>query len=675
MVMRKRSDGGSRGRRAATTPRVPNSARGKRTTRKKQDDMCAFDLLATVAGTLLADQDNSDNVPNTSGAAKSKNKKAVKEEHDDEILPLKDMVMAKDRCSGCVVSSGGICAIPRQANNWSAENSSTRNKAGSMLESPTVKSNMLVRDSFVSCTRPCETGRGLGIIPEFGAHGTHHPGSSSSAEAEQMHQDEPKVVRKQEDGHAVGLHNLVDSVDLDGRPPALVSSDSSSCVPPCSHDKEHQTTSLCRGEVQHAADRDDEENSSGCTHPSTTEDKGYKPQYLGNHRIRKLLASKVRKTARNKICAGIPSKMICGGRSSKGSKLNLCSKKIPATRQKVQRTIFKKKKLPHHATSFAKEMLAEASGTSCRSEGRNKSRASGDYHVKLRIKSFNIPELFINVPENATIGSLKRTVMDAVNNIMQGGLRVGVLLQGKDIQDDNKTLRQAGICHDRKLNNIDFTLECEGGQDSPSGVVTPEQMDLLSADVVEPLARLKREEPFPETGGDDNQQRIPPYRSRSLSDLYSVVDPVEMASQDTSASSQAIIPFAPPDDDALAIVPHCNPRRSETGAGQRRTRMPFTVYEVAALVEAVELIGTGRWRAVKMHAFEHAEHRTYVDLKDKWKTLVHTANIAPQERRGVPVPQELLDRVLAAQAYWSQHPTKRREKALGKATLPAICPA
>jgi hypothetical protein len=29
------------------------------------------------------------------------------------------------------------------------------------------------------------------------------------------------------------------------------------------------------------------------------------------------------------------------------------------------------------------------------------------FSVKLRIKSFNIPEVFINVPENATIGSLK----------------------------------------------------------------------------------------------------------------------------------------------------------------------------------------------------------------------------------------------------------------------------
>jgi hypothetical protein len=29
------------------------------------------------------------------------------------------------------------------------------------------------------------------------------------------------------------------------------------------------------------------------------------------------------------------------------------------------------------------------------------------HSVKLRIKSLNIPEVFINVPENATIGSLK----------------------------------------------------------------------------------------------------------------------------------------------------------------------------------------------------------------------------------------------------------------------------
>jgi len=61
--------------------------------------------------------------------------------------------------------------------------------------------------------------------------------------------------------------------------------------------------------------------------------------------------------------------------------------------------------------------------------------------------------------------------------------------------------------------------------------------------------------------------------------------------------------------------------------------------------------------------------------QDKWKTLVHTASISPQQRRGQPVPQELLDRVLAAQAYWSQQQAKLQDKPHGKSVLPEICPA
>ncbi|KAJ6922352.1 hypothetical protein NC652_016108 [Populus alba x Populus x berolinensis] len=77
------------------------------------------------------------------------------------------------------------------------------------------------------------------------------------------------------------------------------------------------------------------------------------------------------------------------------------------------------------------------------------------------------------------------------------------------------------------------------------------------------------------------------------------------------------------------------------------------VAEGEALVQAIERLGTGRWRDVKLHAFDKANHQTYIDLKDKWKTLVHTTRISPQQRRGELVPQEVLDKVLAAQAYWS----------------------
>ncbi|BAT84468.1 hypothetical protein VIGAN_04185900 [Vigna angularis var. angularis] len=115
--------------------------------------------------------------------------------------------------------------------------------------------------------------------------------------------------------------------------------------------------------------------------------------------------------------------------------------------------------------------------------------------------------------------------------------------------------------------------------------------------------------------------------------------------------------------EALAVVPFRR-KSGNPDFAQRRIRRPFSVLEVEALVQAVEKLGTGRWRDVKQRAFDHAKHRTYVDLKDKWKTLVHTARISPQQRRGEPVPQELLDRVLAAHAYWSQQQCKHQLKPL-----------
>ncbi|KAJ0558379.1 putative Ubiquitin-like domain superfamily [Helianthus annuus] len=70
---------------------------------------------------------------------------------------------------------------------------------------------------------------------------------------------------------------------------------------------------------------------------------------------------------------------------------------------------------------------------------------SKDGHVKFSIKSFNVPELYIEMPETSTIGSLKTAVMEAVTAILEGELHVGVLLQGKKIRDDSITLQQTGI--------------------------------------------------------------------------------------------------------------------------------------------------------------------------------------------------------------------------------------
>lgn len=131
----------------------------------------------------------------------------------------------------------------------------------------------------------------------------------------------------------------------------------------------------------------------------------------------------------------------------------------------------------------------------------------GDCAVKLSIKSFTVPELFVDLPETASVGSLKvrggsggnlmvgevvaewdriedgtwcewsdggcvvrcggvqRAVMDAAMNLLGGGLRVRVLMQGKKVPDEGATLSQIGISREAKAESVGFMLE-------PSPVVT-----------------------------------------------------------------------------------------------------------------------------------------------------------------------------------------------------------
>ncbi|CAA0386209.1 unnamed protein product [Arabidopsis thaliana] len=224
--------------------------------------------------------------------------------------------------------------------------------------------------------------------------------------------------------------------------------------------------------------------------------------------------------------------------------------------------------------------------------------------VKFGIKSLNISELLVDVPESATVGSLKLAVLEAVTQILKDGLNIGVLFQGKTIVDDSKTLLQIGIPYDddddENLGSLGFMLEPQKSETTTITTLT----------TVSPRTRVRQ-----------NQ-------------VLGSVDSTE------AVAAKSVVP--------VRMKPAWQPEMV-----QRRIRRPFTVSEVEALVQAVERLGTGRWRDVKSHAFNHVNHRTYVDLKDKWKTLVHTAKISARQRRGEPVPQDLLDRVLAAHAFWS----------------------
>lgn len=78
--------------------------------------------------------------------------------------------------------------------------------------------------------------------------------------------------------------------------------------------------------------------------------------------------------------------------------------------------------------------------------------------------------------------------MEAVNAILGGGLRVGVLLQGKKVRDDDKTLMQTGISHNNQSDALGFSLEPNPSQTPPS--LCPEDSPLsLPCDTPQPLSR------------------------------------------------------------------------------------------------------------------------------------------------------------------------------------------
>lgn len=51
--------------------------------------------------------------------------------------------------------------------------------------------------------------------------------------------------------------------------------------------------------------------------------------------------------------------------------------------------------------------------------------------------------------------------------ILGGGVHVGVLVQGKKVRDDNRTLRQTGISCEENLDKLGFMLEPNTLQASP----------------------------------------------------------------------------------------------------------------------------------------------------------------------------------------------------------------
>ncbi|XP_038985279.1 telomere-binding protein 1-like [Phoenix dactylifera] len=224
------------------------------------------------------------------------------------------------------------------------------------------------------------------------------------------------------------MYSLEDLMDLDAKPPALVSSDSSAEVPPCrDHVPYNSFVPKCRDGMKFSVDRDDDENSSGCTNSSTITNNACKAPCIGDRRIKKLLASKYWKAA--------PTMSTDGELSNTDVEMKpfFRSRRMSCTRQRTQRSSFKRRKLFERCSMSASDggifregisnppgkggikveasdspvTLHGANGALSSATGQKSSCESGDYQVKLSIKSFKVPELFVEIPQNATVGSLK----------------------------------------------------------------------------------------------------------------------------------------------------------------------------------------------------------------------------------------------------------------------------
>ncbi|KAJ7964532.1 Telomere repeat-binding protein [Quillaja saponaria] len=683
MVLKKRLGYGFNGFQVPFIPRAPRSARRRGSYKKINEDSqtCAFELLASVAGKLLQETESSSASSNPSEGNDQAlfGKGILKQERIDEDEPLKEECAAyHGSCKESIFLSEVASKDISPKHLQHAETALHR--------TPVIKYCDFSKkvDADVKALN-CKSEDALGDYSSRVAEAPQDFRESSGGNLENGFTGEEEAEGLGPLGTRVSTFankcSLKDAMDVCVNSSPLIDSNSTTKSP--FHGESIPNASFS----EHGNDiilgcRDDDEKLLRCNKVSTKSRTFRHPQRVAHRRIRKLLTCKYWKAA--------PKLKDCElSRSDEGVK-SLCHKRKTCYNfgRCQHDNVFKRRKFfdrssvvtsdggfssesvtnsPDTGTSGNKSgsatILPGASGLSASVLGRQASFHTKDSHeMKFSIKSFRVPELYIEVPETATVGSLKRTVVEAVSAILGGGLRVGVLLHGKKVRDDNRTLLQTGISCKENLDTLGFTLEPNSIKASPP-ICSTDRSPLPSPEAPEPLPKSS-ESPVIDSGI--------PYSlpdSSLLTKTGNLVEDnhdsfsshIDTITDKMTSDSRDLVTVPARSTDALAVVPTCQKTR-RSDLAQRRTRRPFSVSEVEALVEAVEELGTGRWRDVKLRAFENADHRTYVDLKDKWKTLVHTAKISPQQRRGQPVPQQLLDRVLGAHAYWSQHHGKQNVK-------------
>ncbi|XP_019419675.1 PREDICTED: telomere repeat-binding protein 3-like isoform X1 [Lupinus angustifolius] len=646
MVLKKRLGHGFNGFQAPFIPRRPRSARRSCYSKKLVVDgqASAFELLATLAGKLLEESESS-----ASSNASEGNHLVNQRDKQDAVRPL--------------IAEGnhqGSCAESIFMTDVASQNSSQKSLPHAKTDSVLGRNSDVKAEAFEWENKigRCSNSYYNKLVEAAGDFPGSYDGNVKNGFIQEREAGSSGFQRST----LADKFSLKDQLELRGSP-ALIDSNSNVKSPYCSESFPSASFSKHGNDLK-LGFRDDDENFLRCNEVCTKSKAFRSPQHIAHPKIRKPLLSKYWKSS--------PKLKECELSKSEFADVDVKPLNHKRTAShgfetSQHNTLVKRRKFFDRVSQVTSDGGFSSESVSNSPEkginGHNPSSSTKlhvpkDSHVKFSIKSLRIPDLYIEVPETATVGMLKRKIMEEVMAILEDSVHVGVLLQGQKVDDDNRTLVQTGISCKENLDTLSFMLE-------PSSLLAP-----AAVCVGDPSSQCETSQPT-------RSSEIPVLESGNtdtLHDPFLLTNPgnlIESNHDSTTSPTDTIIEKITPDSkalvaipispEALAVVP-VNQKTKRAEIAQRRTRRPFSVTEVEALVHAVEELGTGRWRDVKLRAFENADHRTYVDLKDKWKTLVHTARISPQQRRGEQVPQELLDRVLAAHGYWSQHQAKQNGK-------------
>ena len=252
--------------------------------------MCAFDLLATVAGKILHEKESS---PTSSNTSNEKNRcVSVQKAWENEDNPVKIEPSFQESSDKRVLVSELLHQAGDQNFSY-RESPLPQNDVHSGLASvvTTDCSEIFVAEKLVNGEKNNEMGSFTSNV-DLGFSGYRDSGNCKlDCENKLIIKDDPHKTGKVPIGIGADMCSLEDPVVCDGRPPALVSSDSSVKVPLCGDHIPCSSFPAIRDDVK-IVSRDDDENSSGCTHPSTIA-KSIRPvSRIADRRIRKILASR-----------------------------------------------------------------------------------------------------------------------------------------------------------------------------------------------------------------------------------------------------------------------------------------------------------------------------------------------------------------------------------------------